>query len=129
MGLAGGKTTGFIDFFGLFSVILGIGLGLGASFLGLLSSEKNFVWANCLALILSIAGAFFAYSLSGLSGIVVFQIICYVILFATLLLLTLKDQRRDSRPRTFGIVFLQLVLFLCWLAALGLLVWHLLVLR
>jgi hypothetical protein len=129
MGLASGKTTGWVDFFGLFSVILGIGLGLGASFFGLLSSEKNFAWANCLALILSIIGTFFAYSLSGLSGIMVFQIICFVILFVTLLLLTLKDRRRDSRPRTFGIVFLQLVLLLCWLAALGLLVWHILVLR
>jgi hypothetical protein len=131
MGLAGGRTAALTEFLGVFLLILGFSLGLGASFFGLVSQDKPLLWANWIGLVLSIIGAFFAYSLSGLSGIAVFQIISALFLVLSLVFLSFKrnERERGPRPRALRTIIWQFVALLTWLISLGLFVWYLLVLR
>lgn len=130
-GLAGGRTANALEFLGFFLLILGLALGIGASFCGLVSPEANIfrlsVTGNWLGLILTAVGGYFAYLVSGLSGVAVFQILFAVVLLVCLLLLSFRVRRyngRNDRPFLW-----QIFAFLSWLAILGFFVWHILVLR
>src|SRR5207237_641995 len=110
----------------------GLALGIGAAFCGLVSSEANVfrlsVTGGWLGLVLGGVGAYFAYHLTGLSGIAVFQLICGIILLICLIILSLRsaryNPRMDRRP-----FLVQTIAFLGWIGALLLLVWNLLALR
>jgi hypothetical protein len=130
-GMASGRAANALEFLGFFLLILGLALGIGASFCGLVSPEANVfrlsVTGNWLGLILAAVGGYFAYLVSGLSGVAIFQILFAVVLLVFLLLLSFRVRRyngRNDRPFLW-----QTFVFFSWLAILGFFVWHVLALR
>jgi hypothetical protein len=158
LGLVGGRKVPWLDLTGLFLVLAGFVVGLGAvtvidlhGFLGRKSPywteattrthkvTKPLIWAGMFT---AIAGGMVLYRESGLSGAAAFQAVLAAILVLNGLFLTFRvspfllDREREGKQRELlpavwqrKIILSFLVSIVGWWGSLLLLVWHVLMLR
>jgi hypothetical protein len=158
MGLVGGRTIPWTDFWGLFLFLAGLILGLGGvtvidfhAFFGRKSEywteattrthkiTKPLIW---LGFLMAVAGGFVLHRESGFTGVALFQAAIAAILFINALYLTLRVSpmllRKERRGRAQALlsrrqqrpIFLSFFIsFFGWWSEALLFVWYLLMMR